>query len=204
MYNSTENTAEFRDGAAAVTVTRPQRATAPLNGTFAVEIYGSRVEGLTVDVGEDELKYALEGIPGMGQVQVKREGSCRRPQWKVRWLSNPGDQPLMQINDSFVVGNNPVVKAHEQTKGGLFMRSLMGSLSVVQDAGFSPSWVRTSEAKPTTARYSWAGRSVPRCSGQQLMSPVFFLFFHLACTRWTYRLATMATLRQANTVKKRK
>uniref|UniRef100_UPI003AACF14E PKHD1 like 1, tandem duplicate 1 n=1 Tax=Centroberyx gerrardi TaxID=166262 RepID=UPI003AACF14E len=128
MSNSSEDTAEFRDGAGAVTVTvsRRHRASPPLNGTFDVEIYGSRAEGLSVDISEDDLKFALEGIPGMGQVRVRKEGSCRRPKWKVKWLTKPGDQPLMQVNDSSVVGINPVVEAREKTKGGLFMRSLTG------------------------------------------------------------------------------
>uniref|UniRef100_A0A8C5AWE7 PKHD1 like 1, tandem duplicate 1 n=1 Tax=Gadus morhua TaxID=8049 RepID=A0A8C5AWE7_GADMO len=53
--------------------------------------------GLSVDIGEEDLKHALEGIPGMGQVQVKAEGSCRRPYWKVTWTTAPGDQPLMKV-----------------------------------------------------------------------------------------------------------
>ncbi|KAM3858592.1 fibrocystin-L-like [Diretmus argenteus] len=151
MSNRTEDMVEFRDGAATVTVTRPRRATPPLNGTFDVEIYGSRVEGLSVDISEADLKYALEGIPGMGQVQVTWGGGCRRPTWKVKWLTKPGDQPLMQINDSSVVGNNPVVKAREQTKGGLFLRSLTGD------------FLRVWETKPQVEVYI---NGIPsKCSG---------------------------------------
>lgn len=45
MSNSSEDTTEFREGAATVTVTRPHRATPPLTGTFDVQIYGGRAEG---------------------------------------------------------------------------------------------------------------------------------------------------------------
>ena len=36
---------DFTEGVANVTVTRTQRASPPLQGTFDIEIYGQRVEG---------------------------------------------------------------------------------------------------------------------------------------------------------------
>lgn len=53
--------------------------------------------GLSVDIGEDDLKYALEGIEGTGQLKVQWRGSCRRPKWRVEWLTKPGDQPMFQV-----------------------------------------------------------------------------------------------------------
>lgn len=53
--------------------------------------------GLSVDISAEDLKYALEGIAGMGQVRVNRKGTCRRPKWMVEWLTEPGDQPLIQV-----------------------------------------------------------------------------------------------------------
>lgn len=50
-----------------------------------------------MDISEEDLKYALEGIAGMGQLSVKWQGSCRRPKWRVEWLTKPGDQPLIQV-----------------------------------------------------------------------------------------------------------
>ncbi|XP_029369318.1 PKHD1 like 1, tandem duplicate 1 isoform X2 [Echeneis naucrates] len=126
MSNSSTDVAEFKEGAATVTVTRPHRATPPLNGSFDVEVYGGRAEGLSVDISDEDLKYALEGISGMGQVKVDSRGSCRRPQWRVEWLTNPGDQPLIQVNSSSVVGANVKVSARESKKGGLLIRSLTG------------------------------------------------------------------------------
>ena len=46
MSNSSEDTAEYREGGAIVTVTRPHRATPPLSGTFDVEFENSRAEGI--------------------------------------------------------------------------------------------------------------------------------------------------------------
>ncbi|XP_062266639.1 PKHD1 like 1, tandem duplicate 1 [Platichthys flesus] len=126
MSNSSENMAVFREGAAIVTVTRLHAASPPLTGTFDVEIYGGRAEGLSVDISDKDLKYALEGIAGMGQVSVWSQGTCRQPKWKVEWLTNPGGQPLIQINSSSVVGGNAVVSAQQRRMGGLYIYKLGG------------------------------------------------------------------------------
>ncbi|XP_024153621.1 PKHD1 like 1, tandem duplicate 1 isoform X2 [Oryzias melastigma] len=126
MSNSSKDTAEFMEGGATVTITRPHRASPPLNGTFDVEIFGGRATGLSVDISEEDLKYALEGIEGMGQVQVKKFGDCRRPKWTVKWLTNPGDQPMMKIDASAVVGNDVDISVVEDVQGGLMIRGLTG------------------------------------------------------------------------------
>lgn len=53
--------------------------------------------GLSVDISEDDLRLALEGISEMGQVKVVKQGGCRSPTWSVQWLTKPGAQPLMQV-----------------------------------------------------------------------------------------------------------
>ncbi|XP_061597205.1 fibrocystin-L-like isoform X1 [Cololabis saira] len=126
MSGSSEDTTEFSAGDASVNVSRPFRATPPLNGTFDVEFNGGRAEGLSVDISEEDLKFALEGIAGMGQVQVKQQGSCRRPKWRVEWLTKPGDQPLMKIDGASIVGRNVDISAREKVKGGLLIRGLTG------------------------------------------------------------------------------
>lgn len=52
MLNSSEDTADFSEGRASVSVTRPFRATPPLNGTFTVDIYGGQAEGTSEVPGE--------------------------------------------------------------------------------------------------------------------------------------------------------
>lgn len=46
MSNSSEDMADYSEGGAIVTVTRPHRATPPLSGTFDVEFENSRAEGI--------------------------------------------------------------------------------------------------------------------------------------------------------------
>uniref|UniRef100_A0A3Q3JRM8 Polycystic kidney and hepatic disease 1 (autosomal recessive)-like 1 n=1 Tax=Monopterus albus TaxID=43700 RepID=A0A3Q3JRM8_MONAL len=132
MSSSSEDMAEFSQGAATVTITRPHRATPPLKGTFDVEIYGDvshnqcLFSGLSVDISEKDLKYALEGIAGMGQVSVSKQGNCKNLVWEVKWLTKPGDQPLIQVDSSSVVGNNVAMSVSEIVQGGLLIRSLTG------------------------------------------------------------------------------
>jgi len=55
------------------------------------------VSGLSVDIEAEDLRYALEGVPGMGQVKVRKDGHCQRPKWTIKWLTRPGDQPMIQV-----------------------------------------------------------------------------------------------------------
>ncbi|MEQ2169593.1 hypothetical protein GOODEAATRI_026756, partial [Goodea atripinnis] len=55
------------------------------------------LSGLSVNISKEDLKYALEGISGMGQVNVEDLGTCRLPSWSVTWLTKPGAQPLMKV-----------------------------------------------------------------------------------------------------------
>uniref|UniRef100_A0AAY5ETB4 Polycystic kidney and hepatic disease 1 (autosomal recessive)-like 1 n=1 Tax=Electrophorus electricus TaxID=8005 RepID=A0AAY5ETB4_ELEEL len=107
-------------------VERVQKASPPLNGSFSVEIFSQRVEGLATDISTQDLRYALQGIPALGQLKVDRTGGCRGYFWTIEWLSMPGSQPLLQINDSAVVGVNPSVVAIVEQRGGLFKQSIMG------------------------------------------------------------------------------
>ncbi|XP_075995316.1 PKHD1 like 1, tandem duplicate 1 [Genypterus blacodes] len=124
MTNSSADMAEFNQGAA--TITRPNRATPPLNGTFDLEIYGHRIEDLKPDISEMDLKYALEEIPEMGQLKVDKAGTCRNPRWSVRWLTKPGDHPPLQVYGKF--GKTVRAQSVEVLRGGLFMRAISGDL----------------------------------------------------------------------------
>lgn len=50
-----------------------------------------------MDVSAEDLKFALQGVPRVGQVKVEDLGTCRLPKWRVTWLTRPGAQPLMKV-----------------------------------------------------------------------------------------------------------
>ncbi|XP_057182580.1 fibrocystin-L-like [Triplophysa rosa] len=126
MPNSTEDILVQRQDNATVTISRVHKASPPLTGTFDVEIYGRRVEGLPVNISDVDLQYALQGIPELGQLEVHRNGDCRGYTWDIHWLTVPGNQPLLEINSSAVVGVNPSVTSHEIKQGGIFKHRITG------------------------------------------------------------------------------
>ncbi|XP_073714529.1 fibrocystin-L [Misgurnus anguillicaudatus] len=126
MPNNTEDLLIQRQENATVTITRLHKASPPLTGTFDVLVFGQHVEGLPVDISAVDLQYALQGIPELGQLDVQRSGDCTGYTWDIRWLTIPGNQPLLEINSSAVVGVNPSVTSHEVQQGGLFKQRIMG------------------------------------------------------------------------------
>ncbi|XP_056106663.1 fibrocystin-L-like [Rhinichthys klamathensis goyatoka] len=126
MPNRTGDLLIQSQGNATVTIMRPQKASPPLTGTFNVEFLARRVEGLAVDISAADLQYSLQGIPELGQLQVQRSGDCRGYSWYIQWLTIPGNQPLLKINASNVVGVNPSLTSHETEQGGLFKQRIMG------------------------------------------------------------------------------
>lgn len=134
MTQSSEDMREFTEGAASVTFTRKNRATPPLNGTFDLGGYGYWVEGLSIDIDEEDLKYELESIPEFGEVDVTSQGTCRKLKWRIEWVSKPGSQPPIQVNSSKVDGPNVEMYSKENVKGGMMPPNLPGDyLSVMED-----------------------------------------------------------------------
>ncbi|KAG9339164.1 hypothetical protein JZ751_024022 [Albula glossodonta] len=162
VVSSSEDTAAFSEGMVGVTVTRTQRASPPLTGTFDAEIYGKHIEGLAVDITAEDLQYTLQGIPEMGQVQVSRSGSCKGYNWRVEWQTNPGAQPLIQVE--------------------VFINGISSKCS--GDCGFEWSEVRTPKMtgiSPTQGSY--ALDTVVTITGSGFSSEnVTVLIGHIKCT----------------------
>ncbi|MBN3294524.1 PKHL1 protein, partial [Polypterus senegalus] len=108
------------------TVKRVQAASSPIMGSFGVSIYGQKINNLPVNISAANLKYALERIPGMGQLDISRWGDCRGYWWRVTWLSAPGNQPVLQINSTSVIGKNANLYVYTERDGGLFKQNILG------------------------------------------------------------------------------
>ncbi|XP_069815730.1 fibrocystin-L-like [Dendropsophus ebraccatus] len=112
---------------ALIQINRTQAASAPINGTFSIQAYGRQTKDLAVDVLAADMKYALEGIPGVGQVSIlSRYGDCRGYTWQIKFLTATGYQPLLQINNSTISGDQATIYAEKVTDGGLFRQHLLG------------------------------------------------------------------------------
>ncbi|KAG8441692.1 hypothetical protein GDO86_010757 [Hymenochirus boettgeri] len=116
-------------GNAEITINRTQIASPPIGGTFNVQAYGKQTADLLVNMSNTDLQYALQTIPELGQVSVSSETrSCDGYSWQVKFQTTTGYQPLLQINDSMVTGQNPTVFTVKLNDGGLFRQHLMGDL----------------------------------------------------------------------------
>ncbi|KAG7317211.1 hypothetical protein KOW79_019509 [Hemibagrus wyckioides] len=124
--STSQDTLVLAQDNATVNVTCLQRASPPLTGTFSVGIFGQTVKDLPVNISADNLKYALQGIPELGMLSVTSTGNCKGYLWEINWLTIPGNQPLLQVNDSGVVGLNPSIKAQVKQQGGLLKQSIIG------------------------------------------------------------------------------
>ncbi|XP_069076732.1 fibrocystin-L-like isoform X2 [Pleurodeles waltl] len=116
-------------GESVIIVERTQAASPPINGTFDIEAYGTLIRGLRVDISEADLQYALQSIPEMGQVKVTDTSrSCNGYDRKIKWLTATGKQPLLEVDDSGLTGENARLDATEVTEGGLFRQNILGDL----------------------------------------------------------------------------
>uniref|UniRef100_A0A3B4AF70 Uncharacterized protein n=1 Tax=Periophthalmus magnuspinnatus TaxID=409849 RepID=A0A3B4AF70_9GOBI len=174
---SRRDTAEFTVGAANVKVTRMYKATPPLNGTF--DKYLCFILGLSININEEDLKYALEGISEIGEVEVKYEGTCRKPMWKVEWVSKPGNQPEIQIDSSNIIGPNINFFSRENTQGGMLHNRLTGDYFRVKETkpqaqvfiNNIPSWCSGD------CSFEWSAEKTPIITNinpsQGIMTPCF-------------------------------
>ncbi|XP_048451560.1 fibrocystin-L-like [Rhincodon typus] len=132
LPNSTKDEIVYRgstwpDGSI-LRVWRTQAASSPISGTLDIEYFGKTLKDLPVNVTALEMQYALQTIPEIGTVSVMNSGNCSAAQWTVKWLSKPGNQPKLKINDVNVIGVNATVNVYNKQRGGLFSEHLMGDL----------------------------------------------------------------------------
>ncbi|CAL8293184.1 unnamed protein product [Merluccius merluccius] len=171
---STEDMAEYVVGGGRASVSRSDAATPPLQGTFDVKIDSGGIEGLAVDISADDLKYALEGIPGMGQLKVTDKGSCRRPQWRVKWVNKPGNQLLMQVNGSAVIGRSPVVRTTKAVEGGTFVKNLIGFMRTLETMPQVEVMINGIPSKCSgDCGFEWSVDSTPKLMGVSPSQGVF-------------------------------
>ncbi|XP_078071648.1 PKHD1 like 1, tandem duplicate 1 [Mustelus asterias] len=113
---------------AVIRVRRTEAASPPISGTMDIEIFGKSVKDFPANSTALEMQYALQTIPEIGVVSVTKSGNCSACQWRVKWLSNGGNQPTIQVNDSNVNGVNATVTVYNQQQGGFFSQRLTGDL----------------------------------------------------------------------------
>ena len=59
---------------------------------------------------------------------MSRSGSCSGYSWNVKWVDEPGDQPMMSIAGDQLVGSEPEISIEELVDGGTWIRPLRGDM----------------------------------------------------------------------------
>ncbi|CAH1788932.1 unnamed protein product [Owenia fusiformis] len=122
-------------GAAKAVVTRVSTATAPIAGTFELSFKGQTVT-IPANATAEDFHAIFETMPTSGLVNVERTGTGTAYNWTVTFLTNTGDQELIQVNGNGLVGNEPNVQVITEKDGGVFLDPIQGD------------WLRTAHTTP--------------------------------------------------------
>ena len=87
--------------------------------------YISKILDIQLTATGTELKKLLEEKFDVGTVSVTEYQKCYSYKWKVKWLTKPGKQILLQVNTSKLFGNK-VKFTNRETEGGLFYEKIPG------------------------------------------------------------------------------
>ena len=85
-----------------------------IHGNFTISFRGYRSNDIPVTSSDFELKIALENLPSINVVAVSKIAHG----WRITFLSEAGDLPLMEVTSGRLVGPfNPSIKVVESKRG---------------------------------------------------------------------------------------
>ncbi|XP_072034192.1 fibrocystin-L-like [Amphiura filiformis] len=123
------------EGAVLFNVKRLESASPPVTGSFTLKWNGKQVQ-VPANADAKKMKRQIERL-GTGIVAVVRSGQCSGYAWDVEWTSRGGSQPLIQVDDSQLSGNNVKVVVYRHQEGaylgiipGEFLRLMYDSPQV--------------------------------------------------------------------------
>ncbi|XP_069771791.1 PKHD1 like 1, tandem duplicate 1 [Narcine bancroftii] len=130
--NSTKEESIYRGitwpSGSSIRVRRTEAASPPITGTLDIKVFGRLLKGLPATASNLEMQYSLRTIPDLESVSVRRTGVCSGYIWRVKWMNKPGNQPILQVNDSNVRGIHAGVMVFKMKQGGLFSQRMIGDL----------------------------------------------------------------------------
>jgi len=100
-------------------VTTITQGLAALSGTFRVGYDGERTAPLPYDISEADLRQRLRALRTLGDVNITRTANHNGFNWRVTFVTQLGDVPMLDIDDSQLMGPNAKAVATEATRGQL-------------------------------------------------------------------------------------
>ncbi|KAL1767893.1 fibrocystin-L isoform X2 [Sigmodon hispidus] len=132
IANETKNELVYRGnnwpGESKIRIQKIHAASPPISGSFDIQAYEHTLKGIPAAVSASDLQFVLQSLEEIGQVSVNREGSCAGYSWTIKWKSPGGKQPLLQINDSNIIGEKANVTITTIKEGGLFRQRIPGDM----------------------------------------------------------------------------
>lgn len=86
------------------------------------------VTEIPANISAEDLKTLLEDNFDVGKVNVTRVGSCAGFQWTVEWSSKGGDQPIISVDGTCLIGSGVFINVSVIDDGGLFLSPIPGDL----------------------------------------------------------------------------
>nr|XP_039260770.1 fibrocystin-L-like [Styela clava] len=115
--------------------TRIQSGSFPMSGKFDLTVHfpngkSYNVTEIPVDLPVTKFEELLENeVPGFGQANVWRGGSCHARDYGIEWLTNGGDKPLMELRMEDIEGASDITgRIWTSQDGGIFHNPMTGDM----------------------------------------------------------------------------
>ncbi|GFN92114.1 fibrocystin-l, partial [Plakobranchus ocellatus] len=153
-----------------VSISRRQAASAPIGGSYTVSFNGDTTAdpvAVSVKVEADNLIGGLSSM-SVGFSEVEATGTCSAFTFRVKMVSQSGNQNLMTVDGSRLTGDGASVTVNLIRDGGLWFDPIMGSL--LRTHHTSPQVLAFINGVPTRCRegedcsYTWASSHTPTLS----------------------------------------
>jgi len=103
----------------------------PVEGVFMLSYHSSFTKGISCVATPLEMKHALEALPGVGKVRVKRELFKKSLKWWITFTSVAGDLPTLQASANQPETQEVFFFANGTIGGGFFLRYQKWSTSKI-------------------------------------------------------------------------
>ncbi|XP_066933159.1 fibrocystin-L-like [Clytia hemisphaerica] len=128
---TTANEETFSLNGESIMVTRNQKATGSLSGTFDLKfpLDGTLVaaKGLDANISSIDLKKNIESqIEGIGELKVQKSFTCTGAEFEITWIKNGGNKGQFEIDITNLIGHEKAGSVETLQDGGVIYGPLSG------------------------------------------------------------------------------
>eukprot|EP00794_Sanderia_malayensis_P006708 gene6708-7470_t len=124
ISNGTSFTTYALSSSVLMNVSRIQKTSPPVKGTFDVTWDGKSIKNIKPDIVANDLKSLLTTELSTGELAVIRDGTCAGYEWTIEWTGIGGNKPLIQVSGKSLTGDNVTILSSTITEGGILLGSI--------------------------------------------------------------------------------